>query len=996
MAHEKRMQILSESEVDDLYSVPQFTDEQREYYFTLDDHEEALKSNRNEPVTNAYTILLLGYFKYKPVILNPDISEIRKDLGYIRDKYKLQLKIPQRTIGPTQKSRIYSTFMKVIEHSTYDENKHRLTQFVYEISKQNADPREIFDRCIQYLSERRVAIPAYSTLQKVISSGIHHEENKLHQALLSLVPEELYLKLRAMSHAEDEKPLVTQIKQLPTSFKPSEIHHEVKIFQKTKEVFPCISGIIAKLDLSKSNIQYYSSQVTYLKITQLRETSKPVFCLYLMCFLYQRHHQAGDILVSALTYHVRKLESEAKKKAENQLHEDLLGMNDKIKKAAQLLAFYVDDSISGKTTFAAVREKAFKVLNRKQMVVVSNYLSELEIDVKRYEWDYYQENRNKIKKTLRQIFMCLDISGTDPTGILIRQAQKTRGEFSEHGEMRSFDLRLIKRNLKPYLLDENEQFNPVKAEMLLYLQIEGRIKIGQLFVNASFSHKSIDDDLVAAHDVEALIAGSASEKLKREPEDLLRELLAQLDKKLEHVNRRLAAGENPHLILSEVNGKMKFSIKPLKRDKESVDTERFLSVLQQTHIGDIVEFTQRQTQFASALRHVRIKNKQLPDLNSAIACIVANGTRCGIHHMSELCNIPYDALRKTQKNHLRVETLHEANDFITNATAKTKIYPYYHIQPNIVHASYDGQKFHSRFNTIRTRYSSKYLGRGKGLSAISLSANYIPVNAKMMGLNEHESHYLYDVLHHNTSEVQPDLVSTDTHGTNQVNFALLDLSGWQHAPRYARPGKVLADLFTCEEINGAYQIKMKKPISEKKFVDGWPSLQRIMVSLECKTASQATIVRKLSRGSSDTKFQALLEYDRLIKSLFMLDYLDDENLRRHVQRALNRGESYHLMQRRLEQVSGGKFRGGDDNEIDLWYECGRLICNCVIFFNSYLLSELLEGFEKKKQDKPAELVKRCTPNCWAHVNFNGTYTFSFDGARLDISGLVQQMINRFA
>ncbi len=38
----------------------------------------------------------------------------------------------------------------------------------------------------------------------------------------------------------------------------------------------------------------------------------------------------------------------------------------------------------------------------------------------------------------------------------------------------------------------------------------------------------------------------------------------------------------------------------------------------------------------------------------------------------------------------------------------------------------------------------------------------------------------------NTSDIIPDVLSTDTHGVNHVNFALLDLFGYQFAPRYAQ------------------------------------------------------------------------------------------------------------------------------------------------------------------------------------------------------------------
>ncbi|MCQ6386439.1 transposase, partial [Bacillus cereus] len=60
----------------------------------------------------------------------------------------------------------------------------------------------------------------------------------------------------------------------------------------------------------------------------------------------------------------------------------------------------------------------------------------------------------------------------------------------------------------------------------------------------------------------------------------------------------------------------------------------------------------------------------------------------------------------------------------------------------------------------------------------------IPVNARIIGANEHESHYVIDILYNNTTDVQPDVHSTDTHRTNEVNFAILHFFGYQYAHRY--------------------------------------------------------------------------------------------------------------------------------------------------------------------------------------------------------------------
>ncbi len=48
----------------------------------------------------------------------------------------------------------------------------------------------------------------------------------------------------------------------------------------------------------------------------------------------------------------------------------------------------------------------------------------------------------------------------------------------------------------------------------------------------------------------------------------------------------------------------------------------------------------------------------------------------------------------------------------------------------------------------------------------TLLASHVPLSARIIGANEHESHYVFDALFNNLTDIQPDTHSTDTHGAN--------------------------------------------------------------------------------------------------------------------------------------------------------------------------------------------------------------------------------------
>jgi TnpA family transposase len=276
------------------------------------------------------------------------------------------------------------------------------------------------------------------------------------------------------------------------------------------------------------------------------------------------------------------------------------------------------------------------------------------------------------------------------------------------------------------------------------------------------------------------------------------------------------------------------------------------------------------------------------------------------------------------------------------------------------------------------------------VSSVSLIANHAAINAHVIGANEHESHFIFDLLMSNSSEINPNILSTDTHGVNHVNFALLDLFGYTFAPRYAKVGNVINEIFdVIEDKSGCVDIKLKKPINIKCIIKYWDTIQRICISLKERKTTQATLVRKLSGYKNNHPLlEALTEYNRLVKASYLLSYIDDASLRNYVQRALNRGEAYHQLRRAISNVNGDRFRGNSDEEIQLWNECARLVANAIIYFNSSVLSRLLDSFEHQDDLQKIEIAKQASPVAWYNINLKGTYNFELSD---DLPNLEEMM-----
>ena len=181
-------------------------------------------------------------------------------------------------------------------------------------------------------------------------------------------------------------------------------------------------------------------------------------------------------------------------------------------------------------------------------------------------------------------------------------------------------------------------------------------------------------------------------------------------------------------------------------------------------------------------------------------------------------------------------------------------------------------------------------------------------------------------------------------------------------------------------------LKPVRRIKESLIQSEWDNIERILLSLALKSTSQSVIVSKLSshRRQNRTK-QALWEFEHIIRSLYLLDYVDSPLLRRNVHRALNRGEAYHRLRKAIAYAHGGRYQVRSQHEQELWNECTRLIANAVVFYNSAILSEVLSTLETQSNQVAIDTLQRVTPLAWQHINFYGGYRFDGNLRPVDLT-----------
>ncbi len=223
---------------------------------------------------------------------------------------------------------------------------------------------------------------------------------------------------------------------------------------------------------------------------------------------------------------------------------------------------------------------------------------------------------------------------------------------------------------------------------------------------------------------------------------------------------------------------------------------------------------------------------------------------------------------------------------------------------------------------------------------------------------------------------------TDTHGFTEQLFGLCHLLGIAFMPRL----KDLKDqqLYRVDRESSFGELGriFRGTIDVGLIREQWDQLVRVAASLRNRTAPAHVVLERLVASSpSDRLAKALTMLGRAVKTIFILRYAGDAELRARVHLQLNRGEARHALARRLFLANQGAFRVGDYEEIMNKASALALFSNAVLVWNTVHIAEIVAALERQGQLVEAEHLARISPLANAHVIPSGTYHFERASAR---------------
>lgn len=516
-------------------------------------------------------------------------------------------------------------------------------------------------------------------------------------------------------------------------------------------------------------------------------------------------------------------------------------------------------------------------------------------------------------------------------------------------------------------------FDRCYYELCVLSEIRNALRSGDLWVVGSRQFKDFDGYLLPKPVYESIRTQGLPLPVEPDGQPYLAGRVGQLQAELKQVNDLAGRGELPDVAIKDGNLK----ITPLANavpDGADEANRRVYARMPHIRITELLLEVDRWTGFS---RHFTHQKSGAPpaDPELLLTAILADGLNLGLAKMAEACpDATYAKLSWQAAWHIRDETYALALAELVNAQHR---HPLSAAWGEGTTSSSDGQRFRAGgHGEAAARVNLKYGTDPSVMVYTHLSDRYAPFHSRVINANVRDATHVLDGLLYHESDIRIEEHYTDTAGFTDHVFGLCHLLGFRFAPRIRDlkdkrlhiPGK--ADDYPG--LGGLFG----DTINQAHLLNHWDEVLRLATSIRQGSVTASLMLKKLgSYPRQNGLALALREVGRIERTLFMLEWMQDPELRRRVQVGLNKGEARNALARAVFFNRLGEMR--DRSFENQNYRAGglNLVVAAIILWNTAYLERAIAALKKQGNPVREDLIPHISPLAWEHINLTGDYVW---------------------
>jgi len=896
-------------------------------------------------------------------------------LGYLARHLGIELVLSLEPPRPATETARRRRVMEVLGWHAFDAKaRKRLTKDLGAIARAHHSVDDLVAEAERLLRERQVVAPAVATLRRIAGPLV----TRARRNLLAEITKQLTAKQRRrldellVVSAEESRSPLAFLQEHPPEGRPPDIKEHIARYRELSDLRA------AELDLSGINEQVVAEFAEVARrhdAHALRRFSKVKQHALLACFLSENiktvldqivamHDQCMGNVIRWASNKAKQKEQEARERSRRSLRMALDALEFILDPEAEqdlvvteLFVRYEPEELRG--ALADCRE--FERLDR------FGFVNEL-------------RRRQTYLKQYLPALVSLPFEGEPGTESLMRAIgiarQLTEGELRALPDDAPDDIgppswrRILRR--------KDKTLDPAMWDVCLMGAIRDSLRSGDLYLPESRHHVSFWN-LVYSEEQWERERKAAYERLGVPASAT--DALAALREEFEAAVETTAANLDDNSFASVVDGALVLHRQDAYREDRGVaQLRRALGAyVPRIPIEKLIAQVDAWCGFSRELTPLIDTVRPDEHYQPLLAAVVAHGSNLGVEAMGESVEgLTPRMLSRTSRWFLRPETLRAANRCLVDF--------HHHLPLSAVWgsgkaSSSDGQRFGVQASSILASLYPRYFGfYDRALTVYTHTSDQHSVFAsRAISCRVREASFVLDGLLENDTVLGPREHYTDTHGSTEHLFGLCYLLGFSFMPRL----KDLKDqqLYRLDRLDQRRDYGGLGPLLGRRanfelIGKQWDQLVRVAASLRNQTAPAHVVLQRLSASApSDLVAKALRELGRVVKTIYILRYLDDAELRGRVHRQLNRTEQRHALAKRLFFANQGIFRTGALPEIMNKVSALSLLSNAVLIWNTVALAEGVRTLRAGGTEVRDEDVARISPIAYAHVIPTGTYRF---------------------
>lgn len=862
-------------------------------------------------------------------------------------------------------------YLKVIAYSK--SARHIIVESIYKAAQVMDNPPDLINVAIAELVNQRHELPAFSTLDRSARRVRTLVNGGFFQKVLSRLDGQQIQCLEGLLKADPQQSRspYNALKQFPKS--PTLSHLKALLSHLTwLQSLENVEQLLK--DIPPLKIQHFAAEAKALDVGEIRDFSPPKRYTLLLCLIYQSQIQARDNLVTMFLKRINTIHKRGKEELEK-LREQHRQKTEKLVTAftdvLQLLEGEPEE------TQTALR---FKNL-LKPHGGVSQLLGDCEA-VASYSgnnylpllWKFYRQNRS----TLFGIIRALELESTSSDQSLmdainfLLTLEDRRSEWIEAKVELSFASELWQRTVLARK-EGSTIYIRRHFEVCVFSYLAAELKSGDICIKGSGTFADYREQLLPWSECESLLVDYCSELgFASTASGFVNNLRSWLEQTAKTVDKGYP--NNGLVVINEAGEPV---LKRLKSQGQRSSVQALEAAIhQRLPERNLIDILHNVEYWINWTRHFGPLSGSEPKLERpteryllttfAYGCNL--GASQGARHMRGA--VTPRMLSFINRRHINVQKLNEALKDIINVyhqLALPKLWGDSQI------AAADGTKFDLYEENLFAEYHIRYGGYG-GIAYHHVSDRYIALFSHFIPCGVWEAIYIIEGLLKNTSDIQPNTIHADTQGQSTPVFALAHLLGIKLMPRI-RNWKDYTFFRPSKEVRYTHIDSLFSDVINWDLIEThWQDLLRVVLSIKTGKISSSVLLRKLGNYSRKNRlYQAFRELGRVVRTVFLLQYISEVELREQITAATNKVEAYNGFSKWFFFGGQGIIATNDPEEQEKMIKYNDLIANAVIFQNVVDMTRIFRSLSQEGYPLTRADVTALSPYLTQHIKRFGDY-----------------------